>query len=106
MEISLARGDGTYREYMKKLLKIKLLILDEWLLYPLKESESRDVLELIEARSKVSSTIFCSQFDVHGWHENLYDSTLADAICDRIVYDSYTIRIEGDSMRKRKGITE
>ena len=106
VEISLARGDGTYREYMKKLLKIKLLILDEWLLYPLKESESRDVLELIEARSKVSSTIFCSQFDVHGWHENLYDSTLADAICDRIVYDSYTIRIEGDSMRKRKGITE
>ncbi len=39
-------------------------------------------------------------------HENLYDPTLADVICDKIVYDSYVIRIEGDSMRKRKGITE
>ena len=76
------------------------------MLSPLKENEVRDVLELVEARSKVSSTIFCSQFDVPGWHENLYDPTLADAICDRIIYDSYSIRVEGDSMRKRKGITE
>lgn len=106
VEIAIARGDGSYRDYMKKLKKVKLLILDEWLLYPLKESEARDVLELVEARTKTASTIFCSQFDVPGWHENLYDPTLADAICDRIVYDSYTIRIEGDSMRKRKGIVE
>lgn len=106
VEIAMSRGEGTYREYMKKLKKVKLLILDEWMLYPLKENEVRDVLELVEARSKISSTIFCSQFDVPGWHENLYDPTLADAICDRIIYDSYTIRVEGDSMRKRKGITE
>ena len=67
-----------------------LLILDEWLLYPLRENEARDVLELIAARSKTASTIFRSQFDVPSWHENLYDPTLVDAICDRIVYDSYT----------------
>lgn len=105
-EISIARGDGTYRELMKKYKKVKLLILDEWLLYPLKESEARDLLELIEARCKVASTIFCSQFDTPGWHENLYDPTLADAICDRIIYDSYTIKIEGESMRKRNAIME
>ena len=104
VELTLARGDGTYREYMKKLKKVKLLIIDEWLLYPLKEQEARDVLELVEARSKRGSTIYCSQMDIPGWHENLYDPTLADAICDRIVHDSYTIRIEGDSMRKYKGI--
>lgn len=106
IEIAIARGDGTYREVMKKYKKVKLLILDEWLLFPLKESEARDLLELIEARSKVASTIFCSQFDTPGWHANLFDPTLADAICDRIIYDSYTIKIEGDSMRKRKGITD
>lgn len=106
VEIAIARGDGTYREYMKKLKKVKLLILDEWLLYPLKESEARDVLELVEARTKTASTIFCSQLDVPGWHENLYDPTLADAICDRIVHDSYVIQIHGESMRKRKGILE
>ena len=106
VEIAIARGDGTYREFMKKLKKVKLLILDEWLLYPLKESEARDVLELVEARTKTASTIFCSQMDVPGWHENLYDPTLADAICDRIVHDSYVIQIHGESMRKRKGILE
>lgn len=102
VEIAMAWGDGTYREYMKTLKKTKLLILDEWLLYPLKESEARDVLELVEARAKTASTNFCSQFDVPGWHENLYDPTLANAICDRIVYDSYVIRIKGDTMRKHK----
>ena len=106
VEIAIARGEGTYREYMKKFKTIKLLILDEWLLYPLKESEARDALELVEARTKTSSTIFCSQMDVPGWHENLYDPTLADAICDRIVHDSYVIQIQGESMRKRKGIIE
>ena len=106
VEIAMARGDGSYREYMKKLKKVKLLILDEWLLYPLKESEARDVLELVEARSKTASTVFCSQYDTAEWHENLYDSNLADAICDRIIYDAYTIQIEGESMRKRKGFVE
>lgn len=57
VEIAIARGEGTYREYMKKLKKIKLLILDEWLLYPLKESEARDVLELVEARTKTATII-------------------------------------------------
>ena len=82
------------------------LILDEWLLYPLKEAEARDVLELVEARNKVASTIFSSQYDTSEWHENLYDPTLADAICDRIIYNAYTVQIEGESMRKRMGMTE
>ena len=105
VEIAVARRDGTYREYMKQLKKVKLLILDG-LLYPLKEAEARDVLELVKARNKVASTIFCSQYDTSEWHENLYDPTLADAICDRIIYNAYTVQIEGESMRKRMGMTE
>ena len=106
VEISVARANGAYRDYMNKLKKDKLLILDEWLLYPLKEAEARDVLELIEARSKVASTIFCSQYDTSEWHENLYDPTRAYASCDRIIYNADTIQIEGEYMRKRKGIPE
>jgi len=102
VEIALARVDGSYRELMRKYKKIKLLILDEWLLCPLKESEARDLLELVEARSQTASTVFCSQFDVPGWHESLADPTLADAICDRIVYNSHTVTIKGGIHEKAR----
>lgn len=56
VEISVACANGAYRDYMKNPRKEKLLILDEWLLYLLKEAEDRDALELIEAGNKVVST--------------------------------------------------
>jgi len=106
-ELALARVEGTYRKTLALYKKVNLLILDEWLLYPLKESEARDLLEITECRCKKASTIFCSQFDVGGWHEKIGETTLADAVCDRIVHDSYTIFVAGaDSMRKRKGLTD
>lgn len=107
VDLSIARGSGTIRKVMAQYKKYSLLIIDEWLLYPLKDTESRDLLEIIEARYKKASTIFSSQFDVPGWRDKLNDPILADAICDRIVHDSYTILIDcKDSMRKRKGISE
>lgn len=106
-ELAVARGEGTYRRVIKQYKQVKLLILDEWLLFPPKESEARDLLEIVEARHKKAATIFCSQFEVGGWYHKIGEPTLADAICDRIVHDSYTIVIGGkDSMRKRKGIKE
>ena len=106
-ELAIARGDGTYRKVIKTYKQVKLLILDEWLLFPLKESEARDLLEIVESRYKKASTIFCSQFEVGGWYHKIGETTLADAISDRIVHDSYNILINGKvSMRERKGISE
>jgi len=54
-ELAIARAEGTYRKVMKQLKQTKLLILDEWLLYQLKEPEARDLLEIAEARYKKMS---------------------------------------------------
>ena len=91
-----------------------MLIIDEWLLLKLNESESKNLFELIHKRRKKSSTIFCSQFREEGWYERLGgdDNPLADAIMDRIVYDSYKINIESIdpskdlSMREVYGINK
>ena len=83
VEFQIARGNGTIRKFMAQYRKYALLIIDEWLLYPLKETEARDLLEIVESRYKRNSTIFCSQFDIPGWPEKLSDPLLADAICDQ-----------------------
>jgi len=106
-ELALSKINSTYKSLLKKFKQVNLLILDDWLIYPLKDTEAHDVLEIVESRYKKGSIIFCSQVDVGGWHSNLGESLVADAICDRIAHESYRILIGGnDSMRKRKGLKE
>jgi DNA replication protein DnaC len=107
-DLAIARGEGTIKKLLNQYQKVNLLIIDEWMLVALRESEARDLLEIIHSRHKRASTIFCSQFAPAGWHAKIGEATLADAILDRIVYDSYTIEIHGDkderSMREIYGI--
>jgi DNA replication protein DnaC len=104
-DLAIARGEGTYKKVIKEYKRVGLFILDDWLLIPLSNLEARDLLEIVEARHKRASTIFVSQFAPQGWHNRIGEETLADAILDRIVHDSFTILIESkDSMRKKKGI--
>ena len=107
MELAFGRADGSYKKILKSLKAVDLLILDDWLIYPIKEADTRELLEIAEARCKSGSTIFCSQMDVPGWHDRIgepSEPTLADAICDRIVHNSYRITVKGESMRQRKSL--
>ena len=96
IDLQAARENGTFKTVLKKYTNPMLLMLDEWLLLRLSEAEARNVFELIHKRRKRSSTIFCSQFRESEWYQQICggESTLADAIMDRISYDSYKIAIE------------
>ena len=96
LDLQAARDSGTFSTVLKKYTKPVVLIIDEWLLLKLTEAEARNLFELIHKRRKKSSTIFCSQFRESEWYQQICggESTLADAIMDRISYDSYKIDIE------------
>jgi DNA replication protein DnaC len=99
-ELSLARGDGSYPNLMKKLTKAKVLILDDIGLAPMTAPERRDLLEVIEDRHGLASTIVATQLPIEIWHENIRDPTIADAILDRLVHNAHKINLKGESMRK------
>jgi DNA replication protein DnaC len=99
-EFEAKKIQNTYRQYIKQINKFDLLILDDFLLVRTNESERNDLLELMEKRTNKKSTIFCSQWSPEGWHEKLGNGPIADAILDRIVNSSYTMFIEGKSMRE------
>ena len=99
-ELAVARGDGSYSRVLAKLLKMQLLAIDDWLIAPLKDSERRDLLEIIEDRNEAASTLIATQLPVRAWHEAIGEPTLADAICDRLVHRAHGIELKGASMRK------
>jgi DNA replication protein DnaC len=105
-DLAIARGEGIFKRVISQYKKYSLLILDEWMLISLTETEARDLLEIIHARHKRASTLFCSQFAPAGWCKKFAEATIADAILDRIVHDSYTVEIQYMDQEHDKSMRE
>ena len=98
--LTIAHGDGSYGRFIQQLAKTKVLIIDDWGLEQLTGSQRTDLLEIMEDRHGVSSTIVISQLPTIHWHESIGDPTLADAILDRIIHNAHKLSLKGESMRK------
>lgn len=101
-ELLIAKGDGSYIKRMHELAKTDVLILDDWGLITLTAEHRRDLLEILDDRHGSKSTIVTSQLPVKLWHDTINDSTLADAILDRLIHNAYRLELKGESMRKLK----
>ncbi len=101
-ELLIAKGDGRYGKIMRDFAKTNLLLFDDWGLAKMTDESRRDLLEILEDRNSISSTMITSQFPVDTWHDLIGDPTLADAILDRLVHSAYKIELKGNTMRKKK----
>jgi DNA replication protein DnaC len=99
-DIAIAKGDGSYNRLMRELKNIKLLILDDWGLNVFDHAEGRDLLEVIEDRTQVNSTVILSQLSTEDWHGLFTDPIVGDAVLDRLIHGSYQLRLDSkESMR-------
>jgi len=98
--LKLAKVDGTYNKELNKLMKIDLLILDDFGLQSFDNHARNALMDIIEDRFNTKSTIVSSQIPVSAWYDIIGEGTIADAILDRLVNSSHRIDLKGESMRK------
>lgn len=98
-DLATARTNGRYPRALARIRRADLLILDDWGL-ALSEAEQRDLLEILDDRHELRSTLFASQLPPEQWHSLFTNPTIADAALDRLVHSAYRLELTGDSMRK------
>lgn len=101
-QLRIAHGDGSYTRLMNQLAKTDLLILDDWGIQKLTTPQRNDLMEVIEDRNGLLSTLVASQLPVENWHEFIGEATLADAILDRLLHNAHRLPLTGESMRKKQ----
>jgi DNA replication protein DnaC len=99
-DLDLAHGDGRFARLFRMLVRVDLLVLDDWGPDRLSASQRRDLMEIIEDRHDRGSILITSQLPVTTWHEVIGEPTLGDAILDRIAHNAYRLELDGPSMRK------
>ena len=104
-ELAQARADGTYPHLLRRLAKAQVLILDDFGLEPLAAPQRKELLEVLDDRYQLGSTIVASQLEPKDWHAVIGDATLADAICDRLVHNAHRLMLGGESIRKAESLT-
>ena len=101
-DLEIGRADGRYPKMIQQLAKMDVLILDDWGLSVLTDQHRRDLLEILDDRYNLRSTIITSQLPISHWHEAIGDPTLADAILDRVIHNAHKINLSGNSLRRER----
>jgi len=98
--LSVAHGDGRFTRLIQQIAKTDVLIMDDWGLEKMTLAQRNDLLEIMEDRHGLKSTLITSQLPMDQWHKAIGDATLADAILDRLLHNAHKLKLKGESMRK------
>ncbi len=99
-ELAIARVDGRLSRLMSAWARIDVLVIDDCLIRPLNPDQAADLLEVVEDRAQLRSTVLTSQLPVANWHEAIGDPTIADAVLDRLLERANRIELIGESLRR------
>lgn len=99
-EISLARQDGMLFKLRERLAKYALIILDDFGVTPMTQQAKADLLQFLDDRVGIGSTIFVGQRPYSDWHDFIDDLLIADAILDRLSSNRHHIKLKGHSQRR------
>ncbi len=100
-KLKLAKADGSYIKEVARMERQHLLILDDFGIQPFDAQNRAALMEIIEDRHGEKSTIFTSQVPVTAWHDIIGESTVADAVLDRIIHQAYRLELKGESLRRK-----
>jgi DNA replication protein DnaC len=105
-DLAQARGEGRLPRLLGALERRRPLIIDDWGPEPLNAEQRRDLLEIVDDRYDRSSLLITSQLPVDRWHNVIGDHTFGDAILDRVVHNAHRVTLKGDSLRRRRTMSE
>lgn len=105
--LRISRLDNSHDTEIRKLLKVDVLILDDFALAALGHDDTADIYELVVERHRRASTILTSNREPNEWIALMADPLLAQSAVDRLKSNAHELIIEGDSYRNRQkpGIT-
>jgi DNA replication protein DnaC len=97
-----SRLDNSHDAEIRKLLRVDLLILDDFALQALDALDTADVYELIVERHRAASTVVTSNREPIEWLGQMADALLAQSAIDRLQSAAYELVLDGESYRRRQ----
>jgi DNA replication protein DnaC len=101
-DLRRAMAEHTFERRMRVYLTPKVLIIDEFGIWPYDRQAATALFSLVSSRYERGSIIMTSNKGFGEWGEVLGDPVIATAILDRLLHHSYVINIRGESYRLRE----
>jgi DNA replication protein DnaC len=97
-----SRLDNSHDAEMRKLLRVDLLILDDFALQAMDALDTSDIYDLIVERHRAASTVVTSNREPIEWLGQMADALLAQSAIDRLQSAAYELVLDGESYRKHQ----